>query len=602
MTSKQNPLVDQPAAPNSIERIPAVGALGNQPRMSLDRPARPLTYELANHAKAYLEAGQYVAGYSFLDTLLTTNTSIATPAKRYHAYLAQAPQLALASTLIVYPNITTKAKSAEQKRGSDMALRYLHNVQCTISPLHEDLRRAFSFPDERSRRGTLGYRAATESSPASESDLERLTGAPANENSLWFRATDFWHAVGWAFNCSVAHKKRWERWKLWLDVMLNFLEAGWEAQARRCRQQDLDAEDAMTETLLWQYISSEDPMNRSNRRRIIRAILARGTSQSKSLFPEVWPRETAEPKQIQLDEKSVAEIDIDNGNLGEFQKDDDDEAMADAPTATFRTSRRATSRKELAVQSEDEDSEEDDTSGSCDAEDATNRLGGVEAVGLRQRLIVLLVKVAQALPMQFTHLGDLFDPFTEECTHLPTMLFSVLLSTSKLDGLTQTALNANHLLPLVSGQLPDYTKIEPTQAHLEQYMLPRRAATQSYSTNAKISLILEQIFLYMMSIKGLHATATLRAAVEKGIQERTSVYGTAKGKKGNAAEEEQSKMLLEASSKRLLGLLEVLEIAEGMAPQPKSGRNKSFSISFGSVSELSSVPGSEDEDSDREMR
>lgn len=538
-----------------------------------------------------------VSGYSFLDTLLTTNTSISTPAKRYHAYLAQAPQLALASTLIVYPNVTTKAKSAEQRKGSDIALRYLRNVQCTVSPSHPDLKRAFSFPDERSRRGTLGYRAATETSPASENELELLSGAPANENSLWLRATDFWHAVGWAFNCSVAYKKRWERWKLWLDVMLSFLEAGWDAQARRCKQEDLDPAEAMMDTLLWHYISTEDSMNRSNRRRVIRTILARGTSQSLSLFPEVWPRETAEPKRGQLDERNLDEIDIENGKLGEFQRQEEDELMGEAPTAAIRTSRRATSRKQQEVLNEEDDSGEDETLGSFEVEDAINRLGGMEAIDLRQRLIGLLVKVAQALPAQFTPLGELFDPFTEEFTHLPTMLFSVLLSTSKLDGLTQTALNANHLLPLVSGQLPDYTKIEPTQAHLEYYMLPRRAATQSYSTNAKISLILEQIVLYMMGIKGLRATATFRAAVEEGIKERTSVYGTAKGKKSHAAEEEQSKAILEASSQRLLGLLEVLEIAEGMEPQSSTKANKSFSMSFGSVSELSSPPRTADEKS-----
>jgi hypothetical protein len=217
----------------------------------------------------------------------------------------------------------------------------------------------------------------------------------------------------------------------------------------------------------------------------------------------------------------------------------------------------------------------------------------LDALILRQRLLALLVQAAQTLPNNFTPVGDLFDPITEEFTHMPTILFSVLLSTSRLTGLMQTALNANLLLPLVSGQLPDYTIIEPAQIHLEQYLLPRRATTQSFASNAKISLILEQIFRYMMSIKALRPTPDLRKAVEVGVQERSKVYGTAKGKKGNAQEEEQSKLLLESSAQRLLGLLEVLEIANGMEPRPVE-ESRGFLSSFGSeLSELSSAPDSD---------
>jgi hypothetical protein len=595
-----------------IERATSIGfdAVGSQPRMALDRPARPLTYELANHVKAYLEASQCkdcvrsesipadssvdTSGFAFLNTLLTTNTSISTPAKRYHTYIAQAPQLALAATLVVYPHITTKAKSPDYIKGSDAALQYLHSVQSTVSPLHDTLRRAFAFPDDRSRRNTAGYRTGGDrSSPNSEIDFERLSGPPANEQSLWYRASDFWHIVGWAFNCSVAHKKRWRRWKLWLEVIITFLETNWSAQLRRGKLEGEDEEKYLMDTLLWHYISNEDPTNRGNRRRMVRAILARGTSQCKTMFSEVWSKETAEPKPAKVD-KALPELDVDNGMFGDFQKFDEDEPMYDAPNTTRKSRRARSSRLQTSRSDEDDGSvEEDDALAIHTVEDAINSLGGIDAVILRQRLIALLAQVAQALPANFTPVGELFDPITEEFTHLPSMVFSVLLSTSKLSDLMQTALNANLLLPLVTGQLPDYTKIEPTQAHLVLYLLPRRATTQSFATNAKISLILEQIFRYMMSIKALQPTEELRKAVEQGVQERDSAYGTAKGKKGNAHEEEQSKTLLEASAQRLLGLLELLEVSHGKEPQGPSGK-KSFSISFGSeLSDLSSVPDSD---------
>lgn len=492
--------------------------------------------------------------------------------------------------------MTTKAKTSGHLKGANAALRYLQNVQATISPLHDILKTSFSFPDERSRRGTTGYRAGTDRSPSVEDDLERITGLPANEHALWNRATDFWHIVGWAFNCSVTHKKRWERWRLWLELMLDFLEVNWAANVRRSKLEDVNKEETLMGSLLWHYISSEDPTNRSNRRRMVRAILARGTTPSKGSFTEIWHNETAERKPVAADEKSLANIDIDNGELGEFGGVDEDEAMPDAPRLSLRTSRRSQPPKKSQSDDDNDSANDDSTNPIHDTESAISRFGGMDAIILRQRLFALLAQVSLELPTQFTKLSDLFDPITEEFTPLPTMMYSILLSTSRLPELEQAALNANLLLPLVTGQLPDFTQLEPTQMHLEQYLLPRRATTQSFAANAKISLIVEQIFLYMMNIKGLTATDALRTAVEKGITERNSVFGTAKGKKGNAAEEDVAKKMLEASAMRLSGMLEVLEISAGKPPQPSSRRKSEGSSFMSSLSELSSNAGSGTED------
>lgn len=171
----------------------------------------------------------------------------------------------------------------------------------------------------------------------------------------------------------------------------------------------------------------------------------------------------------------------------------------------------------------------------------------------------------------------------------------------KLPDAMQVAFNANLLSPLISGKPPNYFVVTPTQEHFETKLLPLKGTTQSFAANAKISLILEQLFIYMMKQDALTPTKALRNAMETGIQARKGVYGTskAKGKKGTPQEEEQAKELIFACSERLLGLLEVLEMSAGMPPQVvqkkgQAGIAAAF-LSFGSASSLSPAPESETE-------
>jgi hypothetical protein len=208
-----------------------------------------------------------------------------------------------------------------------------------------------------------------------------------------------------------------------------------------------------------------------------------------------------------------------------------------------------------------------------------------------------LIQVAQALPTSFTPLYDFCDNILEEFNQLPTIIYKVLLSTMKMPGRLQIAFCANLLHPLISGKPPNYFLYEPTQEDLESRLLPLKANTQSFAANAKIAIILEQMFMYMFSNDALTSTSTLRKAIETGIDARHRVYGIHKGKKGYAEEEQQALDLMGASSERLLGLLEVLEMASGKAPQPvnrkRSAGAGSALLSFGSGSSLSPAPESE---------
>lgn len=204
--------------------------------------------------------------------------------------------------------------------------------------------------------------------------------------------------------------------------------------------------------------------------------------------------------------------------------------------------------------------------------------------------------MASALPTLFTTWSDFFDTVLESMNHLPTMTFKVVLSTLKMPAPGPIAFQVNSLLPLVSGKLPDYFLSDPVQDHFESQLLPLKGISQSFAVNAKIAIILEQMFIYMMNKDALVPTDALRQAVETGVRERQSVHGTAKGKKGNAQEEQNAKEVMEASSDRLLSLLELLEIRAGKPAQPCPKRGSNVAIlafsSFTSASSLSSPPNS----------
>lgn len=208
--------------------------------------------------------------------------------------------------------------------------------------------------------------------------------------------------------------------------------------------------------------------------------------------------------------------------------------------------------------------------------------------------------MALNLPNEFTSTSDFFDNILEDSIRLPSTTFKVLISTSKLSGPLHVAFCANLLLPLVSGKIPSFLYYEPTQQQLEMTLLTLKGTAQSFAMNAKISLVLEQIFMYMMIQETVKATDALREAMEQGIVARQGVYGSGKGRKGNAKEESQARALLEACSERLLGMLEILEMKEGKPPQPFNVASTDVPalLSFGTGSPLSDAPSTETDGDD----
>lgn len=372
----------------------AIEAVSICPRQQYRRPVKDLSFEVASHVRAYLDhqscmfLSSYTCllltrsideqAYAFLHSLAASGTSITVPAKPYAGLLAPPSQLALAATLIVYPQITTKARSIDTVKGSDAALKYLRCVHDTVDLSAESLktyRTAFTFAG--SRRRTNVFSPLNTPSSTRVFDVEQLTDVAANAKSLWRCAEDFWHVVGWAFNCSVIHKKRWERWKLWLDIILGFLEAEWDHCTRNG--------DLLQDTLIWQYICSQEPLAGNTRKRILRAIYATGDAQSLNEFAEVWDKETQDPKPKDTEGRAGL-VNFDTGDIGDYASEDEDVEMdgARASVAKGRKTRNASKTSDDILPSLDE-------AFILDYNAAVTRLGGMDAVNLRQRLILLVI-------------------------------------------------------------------------------------------------------------------------------------------------------------------------------------------------------------------
>jgi hypothetical protein len=260
-------------------------------------------------------------------------------------------------------------------------VRYLRNVHNTIHPTDETLKSAFAFGERSTRRG----HRSDGGSPGTESanNMERLTGLPATTNSLWDLADDFWHVVGWAFNCSCAHKKRWERWRVWLELMLDFLEADWNFRIKQIlKEEGMDQEQLLLDSLLCHYITSEGPTSRTNRTRIIRAIFAMATPDSKEEFYEIWKGETLDRVlKKENDVQPIAKAESDEDEWRDQNIDDEDLVMEDArdefPT---RASSRSPSRE----------SSSSSLNSASEPREPIDILGGMDALDLRQRFFALV--------------------------------------------------------------------------------------------------------------------------------------------------------------------------------------------------------------------
>lgn len=289
----------------------------------------------------------------------------------------------LISTLLVHPDFTTKLRPGEDNVDhSGSCITFLRNLLANVGPVDARLAEAFDLGDARvSRRGLRG-REEGSSSPGSEDEVEHIRGEIANDGRLRRCAKDFWHVVGWAFNCSVRHPKRWKYWEVWLGYMLDVLDADWndrEFQDRETHEKKLRRDPKaerrhklLRQSLLIKYLSQVKGRS-AGLRHIVRAIFADGNYESLRAYPQVFKDETKDPEaQVGHKRKRVPTLSgMDRNHRGK-----DQEPPSSESTETENSS------QEVFEELDDELS-----------------IGGPDAIFLRQRLLAIVCLLSPCLKL-----------------------------------------------------------------------------------------------------------------------------------------------------------------------------------------------------------
>lgn len=477
---------------------------------------------------------------NLLLNILTSGTVASGP-----VFIPSPPLLAVAATFLVHPSTTTRAKTTEEKEAPSAALRLLRLTNTLVGPITAKLDTAFTFTHfEASRHGGRRRRAGEDESGTSGNEMLKdewklLNTELGQSSAVWSRAEDFWHAVGWAFNCSVLHPERWERWQVWLQFMCEVLEDDWNERKRQVEREAPEAGNEkeqkrlqkriLEQSLIFQYIEQNSGSYGRNRR-ILRAIFADGASSSANEFREVFRNELKLPKRDQENiKKREAEVNIDEEQYGDYlTKDEDDSEEGDGTTKDNTTTterrpkrtRRGTRTTTAEQPTPNTATTTTTTNNTLYTHGSLSLLGGLPSLALRQRLLHLLSAVSESLPDSFTTLEDLYHLFVENIRHLPLPIYQAFISPHVLpyfSAAAQTTLCEFLLFRLRESIAPETDEEYLSQNKLEQCFLPYAASTASVVDNTKMSIALETLVMLLAESEMLRVTPELQTAMQDGI-------------------------------------------------------------------------------------
>ena len=422
--------------------------------------------------------------------------------------------LSLIATLMVHPKLTTRAKTADQTLTTSLAARYLRVLLETVGPTQSGLADAFAFTFQGapSRNGRVKRRKA-EDGEATVKDGEKIGNELANTASLWSKAEDLWQVIGWAFNCSVLHKRRWEVWQSLLEYVIDVLEADWSLRFA-------EGHESLSKSLIVQYIRGDVKLA-GNDTRVLRAIFADGTGRAINEFKEIWQNETKERVKAEDIQKAERKIDIEADDYGDYMDEDDEIDLEESPESV-------TTRSEPPMRTNKK-------SKPINLPNGTDLLGGVDALNLRLRLLSLLSHVSAQISGRFITTQDLYELYLRHIRPLPLPTFFCIISPAGLrhfDLSAASSLTQYLLLTILSSSAPQPPNDHLNQEVLQRCYLPWQANLAGPAENAKVSLCVETLLRLLDREGALEGTQELLDAAEKGIEARKSLASGKKGKGG----------------------------------------------------------------------
>ncbi|KAH8702061.1 hypothetical protein BGW36DRAFT_424351 [Talaromyces proteolyticus] len=492
------------------------------------RVARTIPFELRQHCAIYFEEKLYSQALNLLINILTSGTAAHAP-----AYVPAPQLLALATTILVHPSTTTRAKSKEEQEAASLALQLLRLTLHLVGPVSAKFDVAFEFTHFAQSRHGGRRRGEDSASNGSTHDVDEipLNLTLSKAGSLWSRAEDFWQAVGWAFNCSVLYPKRWERWQIWLEFMCYAIEDDWEQRENAADAQQATAQPvtpskrrdrALKESLLLKYLMAGSAGLGRNRR-VLRAVFANGSATSLSEFREVFNNELKDlPKESKkVNTKKRAEVNIDEDEYGDYLSDDEDPSEGQEENSERSRPKRPRLGTRATKPTEDESS--DKLVSDIYSNGGVATYGGFKSLALRKRLLILLVQASTAVPKAFMPLSDLYHLFVENIRHLPLPIFQAFVSPTALPWSSADAhstLCEILLWRIRESSGPQSQESLLNQKKLEECFLPYAANNSTAVDNAKMSILLESLIFLLAQHDGLRNTAELREAVSTGNERR----------------------------------------------------------------------------------
>ena len=315
-------------------------------------------------------------GFDFLDGLLTDGLSIdAGGGSHTPAYSLNAQQIALACTVALHPHFTTRAKAASDLDASIKAMVLLEDALCILGPTNAVLAAALVFGSSKTKR-RVRKRKSTDPALSDDDDVEQsLTRSVfAHDKSLFNEIENVWQLIGWAFNCSVKHTKRWEVWSPWLKWFFRLVESDWTERTHASEVQA--SADPLLDSIALKLLQGSN--DRNVFRRMLRAIFADGQVKALQEFTEVFPDELKELKKKDPLQEERKELNLDEGLYGDYDDNDDEDELED-----------------------DADSSQEPAA--AEIETKTDSLGGVESIKLRIQLLRLVSRVGIATSLVIVH-------------------------------------------------------------------------------------------------------------------------------------------------------------------------------------------------------
>ncbi|KAI0379567.1 hypothetical protein F5Y04DRAFT_271871 [Hypomontagnella monticulosa] len=513
--------------------------------------AGQLPSDLKKHCQIYIEENLYLITLNLLNSMLSSSHDDPTRLN----YCPAPSQLSLLCTAVVHPKFTTRPKEEGWSEVSAESLVYLRSLFSRLGPINGRFKEAFRFISS-SRHGTPESQSGNELEFDDDDPLDPSYAQLKrryHEDGLWRRGQDFFHIVGWAFNCSVLYPNRWRYWRNWLKFMLDVLEEDL-AERHKLDEESGDKNFPMLrESILAGYIAQRSGRSTGGLKVIMEAIFADGSVTASSRFQEIWQKEHKENPKSAAKKRKRETVNIEKGNFGGYL---DDESVYSSQASEPPTPQKRRTSGNLG-----------------DPDFQALEPTYVESIPLRQRIFSLLSYLCHYLPDPPLDLSDLYQRFETTVKPLPLPIFTAFVNThtSALRLESKVSTLQGILLLLMPSAALSPAKVDCkwretggiTAEILERCFLPYPANTIAVEDNAKVSVLLENLLQLLWCEIDQKFGKDFRAAVEKGIEAREAKVKKKKtSMRGRTSAEDpdaEARAVLDMSGERLLTLLDLIK-------------------------------------------